>query len=212
MEINNTWIKNSEKGIYLIIDPKQDAAETIEKLEIALTQHIIAVQIWDNGLTDDHKLLVPIIELCKKNTIPIIINNRFDLFEQFNFDGIHFDNIPKNWDSMKNHLNGLIVGITCTNDLQTIKWAAQEQIDYISFCSMFDSKNNSKCELVDIKTIQIAKEITDIPIILAGGITLDNLKLLSNLNYQAIAMISEIMSNPKPDQTIKTIYNQINNG
>src|SRR5690554_7919382 len=79
--------------------------------------------------------------------------------------GVHFDSIPESLEDVKNDIGReIIVGITCVNDLKTIEWADNYHVDYISFCSLFSSKNAGECEIVKPETIQKANEITDMPL------------------------------------------------
>lgn len=211
MDWNKRMFDLGKRGIYVIIDPQQDAQEIIDKLRLVLSKNIIAVQVWDNGITN-YDLLYRVISMCKQHNIPVLINNRVDLLLEMDFDGIHFDDIPSAWKTIKEVLKHKYIGITCTNDLRIVEWATAQQVDYISFCSIFESKNNSSCDLVDFKNILRAREISTIPFILAGGITLENIDALAPLDYQAVAMISGIMSAQEPQQKINTLYKKINNG
>lgn len=204
--------KSDAKGIYVIVDPQQDATKILERLGLALTQEIAAIQIWDNQAAQHIELLTTIIQLAKQHAVPVLINNDVALLSKLDFDGIHFDAIPAQWETIQEQVKSKIVGITCTNDLAIIEWAATQQVDYISFCSLFDSKNNSSCELVDYRSISRAREMTTIPFVLAGGITLENIELLGPLEYQAVAMISGVMDEPHPEDKIKAIYKRINHG
>ena len=153
------------------------------KLDDLLSENILAVQIWDNiGIVDAiDNLIANIINVVHSHHIPILINNRFQFLDSFDFDGVHFDAIPPQWNEIKERLRDKIVGITCTNELNKIQWADAHHIDYISYCSMFPSINNSRCDLVDKNLIKEVQEKFKTPFFLAGGIHPDNISLLRGL-------------------------------
>ncbi|KQK26746.1 thiamine monophosphate synthase [Chryseobacterium aquaticum] len=201
-----------QSGIYLIIDPSMEEEILFAKLNLIVKEKIAAIQVWDNFKEDQNieELLLKIYEKASPNNIPIIINNRWELLKQSPLDGIHFDEIPENFNDIKKEINrDIIAGITCNNELSIIEYAEKHQFDYISFCSMFPSKTANSCELVVFETVQKAKNIFNGKIFLAGGIDLGNIENLSQLNYDGIAVVSGIMSAENPSENIKMYHQKI---
>lgn len=199
-----------ESGIYLIIDPSMDEEILFSKLNLVVKENIAAIQIWDNFKENQNieELLLKIHAKTSFYEIPLIINNRWEYLKRILLDGIHFDEIPENFNQIKKEINrDFISGITCNNEFSKIKYAEYSQFEYISFCSMFPSKTANSCELVDFKTVRKARDIFSGKIFLAGGIDLNNIKNLEELNYDGIAVVSGIMSSENPSETIK-IYHQ----
>lgn len=200
-----------ESGIYLIIDPSMDEEILLSKLDLIVKEKIATIQIWDNFKDNQNieEFLLKIYEKTSLNNIPLIINNRWEYLKKIPLNGIHFDEIPENFNEIKKEINrDFIIGITCNNNLSTIEYAENHHFDYISFCSMFPSKTANSCELVNFETVQKAKSIFTGKILLAGGIDLNNIKNLAELNYDGIAVVSGIMSAENPSETIKN-YHQI---
>lgn len=201
-----------QSGIYLIIDPSMDEEILFSKLNLIVKEKIAAIQIWDHFKENQNieELLLKIYEKTSLHNIPLIINNRWEYLKKIPLDGIHFDEIPENINQIKKEINrDFIVGITCNNDLSTIKYPEEHQFDYISFCSMFPSKTANSCELVNFETVQKAKSIFTGKIFLAGGIDLNNIKNLHELNYDGIAVVSGIMSAENPSENIKNYHRKI---
>jgi len=214
MEGRMEIVKNREKGIYLIIDPSWEENLLLPQIRQIVQEEIVAIQIWDN-FKDEQQFLPLIDKICEishAQHIPVIINNHWKLLECTRLDGVHFDSIPKNWNKIKDKfLEAHIIGLTCNNDLSDLKWAEKNQLNYVSFCSVFPSKTSNSCELVNFETIEKAKEQYSLPVFLAGGISHENLPLLSHLDFDGIAMVSGIMSAKKPQEAIqkyRTILNQ----
>ncbi|MCW0485659.1 thiamine phosphate synthase [Riemerella anatipestifer] len=196
-------IKN---GIYLIVNPSMHHDTLLRKLENIISEGIVAVQIWDNFNDDDDILGIvsKIIEICHRENIPVLINNRWELLRKVNIDGVHFDVQPNDIEAIRRELGRkVIMGITCNNDLKYVQWANEQKMDYISFCSIFLSSTANSCELVRFDTVREAKKITKMPIFLAGGITPKNVGELTDLNCSGIAVVSGIMDAEQPVQEIK---------
>lgn len=203
---------SKDRKIYLVINPSMEEVEIIEKLKVITTKEIAAVQIWDNFKEgqDIVAFIRKIHAICQAKAIPLLINNRWEYLMQVALDGVHFDVIPDNIACIKSKLNReIIIGITCGNNLDAVEWAAQNKVDYISFCAMFPSESAGDCEIVDHQTVQKARAIFNKPLFLAGGIYPNNIRELSAIDFDGIAVISGVMRSENPIETINEYENEI---
>lgn len=203
-------MKTVQNGIYLIIDPSVKRETLLSKLNEILSEEIAIIQIWDNFKPNEDPLEITdeILRLCHKKNIPVLINNQWQLLKKIDLDGVHFDEIQNNIYEIKHDLGRkIITGVTCNNDLSVVKWANDNELNYISFCSMFCSSTANSCDLVTFKTVKDARKITSLPIFLAGGIKPENIEMLNELPYSGIAIVSGIMEGDKPSEAIR-IYKQ----
>lgn len=201
-------------GIYLVIDPSMEEVDLFEKLEQVLQEGVAIVQLWDQWPVGIHKerIIKAICSLCHKYQVPVFINNEWQLLDSLPLDGVHFDSIPPNYNQIKGRLpKGFLAGLTCNNDLSAVEWAEKNNLDYISFCSIFPSSTSTSCELVSFHIIEQARKITSMPIYLAGGIQLSNLSKLEDLDFDGIALVSGIMSSTNPAETTKQYLEQLAN-
>lgn len=189
-------MRRIEGGIYLVVDPSMNEPILLEKIAEAIQGGVDVIQIWNhwNEGVDKHKLIDAVCSLAHKRSIPVLINEDWRLLKDTMLDGVHFDAIPNDINSIREGGGRTIYcGITCGNDLATVEWANEHKLDYISFCSMFPSSSAGVCEIVSIDVVKKAKAITTMPIFLAGGISLDNMKDLKDTQANGIAVISAIM-------------------
>ena len=210
----NTTKSKISSGIYLVIDPSMDELLLLNKLTLCLKEKLAAVQIWDNFKAEQNisGLIRKICDLCHAKNVPVLINNKWELLNDFLLDGVHFDEIPENYSAIKERINKpFMCGLTCNNDLTFVDWASKNKLDYISFCSIFPSSTVNSCELVSFNTINQAAKRYSLPIFLAGGIKPENLDKLKELDYAGIAVISGIMSSDRPDESIKKYREKLNN-
>lgn len=197
--------KQIKRGLYLVVNPAMEERELLRKLKEVIGDGIVAVQLWDNFESDEQALDISlkVIDICRPVDVPVIVNNRWGLVEEVDFDGVHFDAVPQDWEDFKSCLSkNFLVGITVNNDLQVAEWAVREGLDYVSFCSIFPSSTANSCDLVAFDSVQELTKKHDIPVFLAGGIRHDNLAELDALDYHGIAVVSGVMSTDDPAQSV----------
>lgn len=204
--MDSNKIKQNLKGLYLVLDPSMELNQLISKLKDALEGGVSIVQIWNNwpsSITTSGKIEI-INEIIKASNIyqvPVLINEEYALLNETDLAGVHFDQIPDSFEEVRSVITSdKIIGITCGNDLDRIKWANENQIDYLSFCSIFPSKSAGECEIVSKETLERAKSITQIPFFVSGGITIENLTDLIPYGIAGAAVISGVLSAESPKQ------------
>lgn len=194
--------KKIKEGVCLVVDPQMQKTVLINKLkQIMAKSEIAAVQIWDNFKNAENKisLINEICKVCENYKVPVLLNNNWDLLNQTEASGIHFDKIPQDFQKIKKNIpSKALLGLTCNNNLETVEWADKNNLDYISFCSILPSSTANSCDLVDFEVIKKARKITAMPIFLAGGIKPSNMHLLKELDFEGVAVISGIMSAGDP--------------
>ncbi|MFX9050287.1 thiamine phosphate synthase, partial [Acinetobacter baumannii] len=88
--------------------------------------------------SDIDEIISSVCILCKQHNTPVLINNQWKWLNRFDFDGVHFDELPNNFSFIKQQIGrDFICGITCNNNISVVEKANNEHVDYISFCSMF---------------------------------------------------------------------------
>jgi|SRR5690554_1039756 len=211
-------MKKVKGGLYLVLDPSVERNILLEKLKAALEGGVKVLQIWNNWKNISRKedkitFINEVVNIANEFNVPVLINNDWEMIKYTDLSGVHFDSIPESLEDVKNDIGReIIVGITCVNDLKTIEWADNYHVDYISFCSLFSSKNAGECEIVKPETIQKANEITDMPLFVSGGVTPINLMELKGLGVDGVAVISGVLESTLPTkvcvdyvQTLKKI-------
>ncbi len=201
-------------GVYLVLDPAMQQDVLLNKLNAALQGGLQVLQLWNNWLPGADKLLLiaEISKLCKPFNVPLLINEDWTLLQQTNdLGGVHFDKIPQDIEQIKDVVGRpIIMGITCSGNLDTVAWAHQNQLDYISFCSMFPSPSAGSCDIVMPETVRMARKTTDIPIFVSGGITPENTRQLKNeIPFNGVAVISGVLNAEHPDRKVKLYHNAL---
>ena len=196
------------KGVYLVIDPKQEWGVLLDKLHSALRGGIDVVQIWNHwqpGLERHLKLAFvgEVKALAGPFGVPVLMHDDWELAIDANLQGVHFDQVPDGFDLVKEALTGKYIGLTVGNDLKLIAWAEEQSLSYISFCAVFPTPSVGSCEIVDQANIRKARAITRLPIFLSGGIRPENLVRLKQLSFDGVAIISGVLSADNPEEAVK---------
>ena len=127
--------------------------------------------------------------LCKKNSVKFIINDDPILAKKLNADGCHLGQKDMNIKEARKIIKGKIIGITCHNSIKLAKKAIKNKANYIAFGAFFPTKTKRAQYKSNIRTLNKARILTNIPIVAIGGITNKNYKklLLNNANFLAIS-------------------------
>ena len=203
-------IRVSKKFIYLISPPKIDSKNFFDQLEDVFKTKKISFFQLRLKKTPKKKILYigkKVVRLCKKYNVKCIINDDPYLAKQINSDGCHIGQKDMCIHKVRKILDNKIVGITCHNSKKLIKKAINDKADYIAIGAFFSSKTKKVKFKADIKLLKYAKKITKIPIIVIGGIKLNNYKklLLNKANFLAISGYVWKSKKYKPIEAIKKL-------
>ena len=202
-------------GVYLVLNPAVPPDVLLAKLKSALKGNLQAVQIWNNWQPETNKLalIAQIGQLCQPYNVPLLINNDWSILQQSNaIDGVHFDAIPADINQIRAAVaRPFIAGITCSGNLDTVVWAHTQGLNYISFCSMFPSPSAGSCDIIMPETVCRARQMTNIPIFVSGGITPENtMALKQKIPFNGVAVISGLLSAEDPEQKVLEYHKALN--
>ena len=146
-------------------------------------------------------------QLCKKNNVKFIVNDEPVLAKKLNADGCHLGQKDMNIKEAKKIIGNKIIGITCNNSIKIAKEAIKNRANYIAFGAFFPTKTKKTKYRANIKTLNKAKKLTNIPIIAIGGISNKNYKklLLNNANFLAISGYIWNNKKYKPIEAIESL-------
>jgi thiamine-phosphate pyrophosphorylase len=104
-------------------------------------------------------------------------------------------------------LKNKIIGITCHNSINLAQKAIKNGADYLAFGAFYFSQTKKAKFKANLKILNLAKKITNIPIVAIGGIKLSNYKklLLNKANFLAISGYIWNNKKYKPLEAIKKL-------
>ncbi len=205
-----TISKVNKKFIYLISPNKVKNNNFYSQLKKIFKSNKIAFfQLRLKKESKKKKIIVgkKIYKLCKKYKVKYIVNDDPFLTKIINADGCHLGQNDMDIMLARKILKKHILGITCHNSKKLIKKAVKNKASYIALGAFFSTKTKRIKYKANLKILNWAKKITNIPIVAIGGIKFDNYKklLLNKANFLAISSYVWNNNKYKPVEAIKKL-------
>lgn len=183
------------KGLYAITPDWSDTEKLLHATRSLLEGGASAIQYRNKS--DDvvlhHAQASELIQLCHSFKVPLIINDNLRLADLTNADGLHLGAEDASIREARFILGpDKIIGISCYNSLDRAKEAEQQGADYVAFGSFFASPTKPNAVYAPLSLLEEAKRVLHVPIVVIGGITLENANLLVKAGADAVAVISAL--------------------
>jgi len=184
--------KRNKRFVYLISPNKIKSDDFYTSLDEVLgTKKVSIFQLRLKKISNKNKIIVgkKIKKVCKKHKVKFLINDDPLIAKKLNADGCHLGQKDMSIINARKILKNKIIGITCHNSINLAKRAIKNNADYIAFGAFFSSKTKKIRNKASLKILDLAKKISNIPIVAIGGIKQSNYKklLLNNVNFLAIS-------------------------
>jgi thiamine-phosphate pyrophosphorylase len=136
-----------------------------------------------------------LLNLCRRHSVPLIINDYIDLCLAVDADGVHLGGNDGNLAEARKRLGeDKILGASCYNRFELAQAAKINGADYVAFGACFESGTKPDAANAPLQLISRAQQQLDMPIVAIGGITLDNAALVISAGANGIAVIDALFS------------------
>lgn len=182
--------------LYLVTDRQWlNGRKLTDDLEKAILGGVTIIQLREKNLSDEEfiKVANEVKKLCQKYDIPLIINDNLNVALAIDSDGIHIgqDDIPASIVRKKIGPDK-ILGVSAHNLKEALQ-ARHDGADYIGVGAIFPTETKNDATIVTLDKLQKICDRIDIPVVAIGGINIDNISKLKNINIAGVAVVSEIM-------------------
>ncbi len=189
-------------SLYLVTDEIAcQGRNFLEVIEEAIQGGVTMVQLREKELSnrDFINRAVALKKLLRKYLVPLIINDRVDIALAVDADGVHIGQSDMPFAMLKKLLPpNKIIGISVENQADVIE-AEQFAVDYIALSPLFNTATKQDLkEPWGIDGLRWVREHSRHPLVVIGGITLQNAHLALENGAQGIAVISAICSAASP--------------
>ncbi len=203
-------IKSNKKFIYLISPNDIRIPHFLFQLDKILKTNKVEffqLRIKKQSNNKIYSIGKKIKKICKKNRVKFILNDDPFLASKLGCDGCHLGQNDMKITKARKILKNKIIGVTCHNSKILIHKAIKNKADYIAIGAFFNTKTKRVKYKASIKLLKYTKKITKIPIVVIGGIKLNNYKklLLNKANFLAISSYIWKNKTYKPSDAIKKI-------
>ena len=140
--------------------------------------------------------------VCARFGVLFIVNDDVQLAKELDADGVHLGQEDGDIAEARNLLgSGKIIGKS-THDLGEALRAQEEGADYIGFGALYPTGSKVVSHLPGVDGLAAIRGSVKIPIVAIGGITPGNACRVIDAGADALAVISSVLSNPRPDYVV----------
>lgn len=134
-----------------------------------------------------------VVGLCRQAGALSIINDDIELALASGADGVHVGRHDADPVSVREQLGpGLVMGVSCYNDLQLAREAAAMSADYVAFGSVFASATKPDAVHAPLELFEQARSELELPLCAIGGITADNAAEAFAAGADMVAVIRDL--------------------
>ena len=183
--------------IYLVTDEKaclgKDFCACIEE---AIKGGVKIVQLREKNIStkDFYEKALKVKEICKSYEVLFIINDRLDIAQAVEADGVHLGQsdipIEKAREILKDKF---LIGATARN-IEEAKRAELLGADYIGSGAIFGTSTKDNAKKLEMQALKKIVSSVKIPVFAIGGININNVGILKNIGLQGICSVSGILS------------------
>jgi thiamine-phosphate pyrophosphorylase len=187
-------------ALYAITPEPKDLATWLAKLEQMLLGGVDAVQFRSRSLTDRDmiKIGTKVKELCAKHGALFLINNRIDLAQILDSDGVHIghEDIPIA------HVRGLIghrkiLGMS-THSIPEALEAKRAGTDYVSCGPLWATPTKPEYKPVGLGLIGLYNAALSIPYVAIGGIDQTNFDQVISAGAKTVGIVRALFDAEDP--------------
>jgi len=196
--VNKTAQLPPVTGVYLITDQGDNLLERVHTAMrggVSVLQYRPKIKAYDASIAEGEKLK----RICERYGVTFIINDDVQLARELDADGVHLGQDDGSVAEAKKLLgHGKIVGKSSHN-LEEALIAEQDGADYIGFGAMYPTNSKVVSHLPGTSGLAAIRKEIKIPVVAIGGITAANACRVIDAGADALAVISSVLSNPRPD-------------
>lgn len=187
-------------NIYPITDVRLSGLSHAEQARRLISGGAIFIQLREKYASpkDFYKSAKDALEIARKNDVKIIINDRVDIALALKADGVHLgqDDLPPG-EARKILGEKSIIGFSTHNVRQAVK-AANFPINYVAIGPIFATTTKENPDkVVGLEGVKKVREaVGNFPLVAIGGINSENFRKVLRAGADAVAVVSDIVSEP----------------
>lgn len=183
--------------LYAITDSSLCRGRSLENMvESAILGGATMIQLREKNLNYNEFLTraKAINSICKKYSVPLIINDNIKVAKESMADGVHIGQDDTSCVAAREILgDNAIIGVSAHN-IEEARNAMTSGADYIGVGAVFTTSTKLDAKSVSLNELQDIVENVNIPVVAIGGITSNNIEKLSKTGISGAAIISDIFS------------------
>lgn len=196
-------------GVYLITDQGSDL---VGRVSLALRGGVSVLQY--RAKDKDYSLRLEegseLKRICAGFGVVFIVNDDIRLAKELNADGVHLGQDDGDIVEARTQLGpGKIIGKS-THNLEEALKAEEQGADYIGFGALYPTESKTVSHIPGVETLASVRAVVKIPVVAIGGITSRNACRVIDAGANAVAVISSVLSSPRPDIAVAELLLMFN--
>ncbi|WP_339120656.1 thiamine phosphate synthase [Fusobacterium nucleatum] len=199
--------------IYLVTDEKACNGKDFYKcIEESIKGGVKIVQLREKNIStkDFYKKALKVKEICKNYEVLFIINDRLDITQAVEADGVHLGQSDMPIEKAREILKDkFLIGATARN----IEEAEKAQLlgaDYIGSGAIFGTSTKDNAKRLEMEDLKKIVNSVKIPVFTIGGININNVWMLKNIGLQGVCSVSGILSEKDCKKAVENILKNFN--
>lgn len=187
---------NLDYSLYLVTDRTLMSTQTLtEAVEQAILGGCTMVQLREkeSSTLDFYKQAQAVKQITDRYRIPLIINDRIDIALAVKASGVHIgqNDLPV---PVVRKLIGrdMLLGVSVST-LEEASKVVKTEVNYLGVGAMFPTGTKTDAKQVSLEELCKIRCTTNLPIVVIGGINLENAGLFRPLGVNGLAVISAII-------------------
>lgn len=171
-----------------------DKQNLYEQVESALKGGVTCVQLREKNLCEEIFLqeAIKIKDLCKKYSVPFLINDNVDIAIKCNADGIHVGQEDMAVSEVRKLVGDkMIIGVSVQSVNEALD-AVKNGADYLGVGAMFSTSTKLDANITSFETLKSICNTVNIPVVAIGGIGKNNIMKLAGSKVDGVALVSAI--------------------
>lgn len=197
-------------SLYLVTDtPERCRLPLSEIVEAAIDGGVSVVQYRGGHVYGGaaYREALPLAEICRKRSVPFIINDRIDLALALNADGVHIGQRDFPPEVARRILGpDKIIGFSCSS-LEEVRAVDERLVDYLGLGPVFPTQTKTDAApAMDLENLAICSAATSLPVVAIGGINAENaLSVRAAGDKIGIAVVSAICAASDPRRAAEAL-------
>jgi thiamine-phosphate pyrophosphorylase len=201
-------LKKFDTSLYFITDSTGFTEEEfLGRTEAALQGGVTFLQIREKEKTTREYLSLArkVHDLTRKYNVPLIIDDRLDIAQAMDAEGVHLGKSDMPIDLARKILGpDKIIGATAKTVPQALE-AWQQGADYLGVGAIYPTTTKVKTVLTSTDTLRDICNAVPIPSNAIGGLNQDNIDILAGIPIAGICVVSAIMKAEDPKKAAEEL-------
>lgn len=186
-------------SLYLVTDRGLMSTQTLtEAVEQAILGGCTMVQLREkeSSSLEFYEQAQEVKQITDRYGVPLIINDRVDIALAVEAAGIHIGQSDLPVPDVRRLIGmEMLLGVSVSSSEEAGK-AMEDGADYLGVGAMFPTGTKTDANAVSMEELRRIRRMTNLPIVVIGGINLENAGLFRPMGIDGLAVVSAIIGQP----------------